>query len=459
MTAAEVVELLDEYATQTAAAVLTGSPVERVTTAHDGSFVVATGNGSWRCRAVVVATGACSTPKVPSIAGDLPGHVRQLSPIQYRRPDDAPGQHVLVVGASASGLQLAEELTIAGRQVTLAVGAHTRLPRTYRGADIHHWMDATGVLDTRYDEVDDIDKARRMPSLQLIGSPERRTLDLNALTSRGVELVGRLVGTSDGRAQFSGSLSSVCADADLKMNRLLDQIDELASTLAIPSDQRPAPTIVPEPRTAIPLSRYSTVIWATGFRPNFPYLDPGLLDRRGAIVHDGGVMTQPGMYVLGQPFLRRRKSSFLDGVGTDAVELGQSPRTAPVRHTRTPPAQAACHRCPPTSRGPHQLESQWPPDLTNTPRLNRATGRLPVCECDDRHRPGFAAGTPDTDHRVGPRSEPRAAQTAWGRCPNRDRDNSGPPRPANAGSTLGGFRADVRRSAREGHSARKSVTS
>ena len=184
MTAAEVVELLDEYATQTAAAVLTGSPVERVTTAHDGSFVVATGNGSWRCRAVVVATGACSTPKVPSIAGDLPGHLRQLSPIQYRRPDDAPGQHVLVVGASASGLQLAEELTIAGRQVTLAVGAHTRLPRTYRGADIHHWMDATGVLDTRYDEVDDIDKARRMPSLQLIGSPERRTLDLNALTSR-----------------------------------------------------------------------------------------------------------------------------------------------------------------------------------------------------------------------------------------------------------------------------------
>jgi putative flavoprotein involved in K+ transport len=323
MTAAEVVELLDEYATQTAAAVLTGSPVERVTTAHDGSFVVATGNGSWRCRAVVVATGACSTPKVPSIAGDLPGHVRQLSPIHYRRPDDAPGQHVLVVGASASGLQLAEELTIAGRQVTLAVGAHTRLPRTYRGADIHHWMEATGVLDTRYDEVDDIDKARRMPSLQLIGSPERRTLDLNALTSRGVELVGRLVGTSDGRAQFSGSLSSVCADADLKMNRLLDQIDELATTLAIPSDERPAPTIVPEPRTAIPLSRYSTVIWATGFRPNFPYLDPGLLDRRGAIVHDGGVMIQPGMYVLGQPFLRRRKSSFLDGVGADAVELGR----------------------------------------------------------------------------------------------------------------------------------------
>ena len=183
MTAAEVVEFLDEYATQTAAAVLTGSPVERVTTAHDGSFIVATGNGSWRCRAVVVATGACSTPKVPSIAGDLPSHLRQLSPIQYRRPDDAPGPHVLVVGASASGLQLAEELTTAGRQVTLAVGAHTRLPRTYRGADIHHWMDATGVLDTRYDDVDDIDKARRMPSLQLIGSPERRTLPMSSPTS------------------------------------------------------------------------------------------------------------------------------------------------------------------------------------------------------------------------------------------------------------------------------------
>ncbi|HEX9258758.1 MAG TPA: NAD(P)-binding domain-containing protein [Acidimicrobiales bacterium] len=321
LTASEVVDFLDAYATRVDAPVLTATSVERVTTADDGSFVLATGRGPWTCRAVVVATGACSTPNIPSLAGDLPGHLQQLSPIHYRRPEDTPQGRVLVVGASASGLQLAEELALAGRQVTLAVGSHTRLPRTYRGLDIHRWMDAIGLLDMRYDEVEDIGKARRLPSLQLVGSSERRTLDLNALTAIGVELVGRLAGTSDDRAQFSGSLANLCADADLKMGRLLDRIDDLADAGGLPRQERPQPTFVPEPRTVIALSAYSSVIWATGFRPHFPFLDPRLLDRRGAIVHDGGVMAEPGMYVLGQPFLRRRKSQFLDGLGPDAVDL------------------------------------------------------------------------------------------------------------------------------------------
>ncbi len=320
MTASEVIDVLAGYAERHAAPIVTGATVERVRTA-DGGFVVDSSRGSWRCRAVVVATGACSTPRIPAAAGDLPGHLRQLSPIHYRNPGDASDGRVLVVGASASGLQLAEELAAAGRPVTLAVGAHTRLPRTYRGLDIHRWMDDLGVLDTPYDEVEDIGKARRLPSLQLVGSPERRSLDLNALTTRGVELVGRLVGASDGRAQCSGSLANLCADADLKMGRLLDQIDVLADERGLPTDERPPPTLVPEPRTNIPLADYSTVIWATGFRPHFPFLEPHLLDRRGAIVHDGGVMAQPGMYVLGQPFLRRRKSSFLEGIGADAVDL------------------------------------------------------------------------------------------------------------------------------------------
>lgn len=355
--APEVVDLLGGYARCNRAPVLTGTPVERVTTAHDGTFIVATSRGSWRCRAVVVATGACSTPKIPWLAGALPGHLQQMAPIHYRRPDDVPGGRVLVVGASASGLQLAEELAVAGRSVTVAVGAHTRLPRTYRGLDIHRWMDVLGLLDVRYDEVDDIGKARRLPSLQLVGSPERRTLDLNALTSLGVELVGRLVGTSEDRAQCSGSLANLCADADLKMGRLLDQIDEVADARGLPSDERPSPTIVPEPRTVLPLSAYSSVIWATGFRPSFPFLDARMLDRRGAVVHDGGVMAQPGLFLLGQPFLRRRKSSFLDGVGADAVDLSahlahhlsgsRLGRKTPLRHSPAhPPSQASRHVVP-----------------------------------------------------------------------------------------------------------------
>jgi putative flavoprotein involved in K+ transport len=375
MTASEVIDLLDGYARRNAAPVLTRTPVRRVMAAHDGTLVVATGRGSWRCRAVVVATGACSTPKIPTLAGDLPGHLRQFASIHYRRPEDVPEGRVLVVGASASGLQLAEELAVAGRPVTLAVGAHTRLPRTYRGFDIHRWMDALGLLDARYDEAEDIDKTRRLPSLQLIGSPERRTLDLNALTSLGVELVGRLVATSGGRAYCSGSLANLCADADLKMGRLLDQIDEVADVDGLPAEARPRPTVVAEPRTMIPLSGYSTVIWAAGFRPHFPFLEPHLLDRRGAIVHDGGVMTQRGMYVLGQPFLRRRKSSFLEGVGVDAADLsghlaghvagkrscGSWPSVVGARRPRAEPVSAGSPAATRDRGGPDHV---LPPDHT-----------------------------------------------------------------------------------------------
>ena len=186
-------------------------------------------------------------------------------------------------------------------------------------------MDAVGQLDDRYDEMDDIVRARRLPSLQLIGSPEKRTLDLNALAESGVGLVGRLVGVASGKAQLSGSLANVCAAADLKQARLLDLIDEYATQNLPDADldtpHRPEPTSVGTPPTVLDLDAFNTVIWATGFKPEYPWLDRHLLDRKGAIRHDGGVMEEPGMYMLGMPFTRRRKSSFLDGVGPDAQFL------------------------------------------------------------------------------------------------------------------------------------------
>jgi putative flavoprotein involved in K+ transport len=318
-------------------------------TATGRGFAVSTDSGRWHGRAVVIAPGASSDPRIPAIASGLPGHLTQLTPIAYRNPDQLPPGGVLVVGASASGAQIAEELQRSGRQVTLAVGEHVRLPRTYRGRDIHWWMDTIGLLDERYDEMDDITRARRLPSLQLVGSPERRTLDLNALSAAGVRLVGRLVGLGNGSAQFSGSLANVCASADLKQGRLLDEIDRHAAGRGLEPEigppDRPLPTVVPMPVNEIPLGCFETVIWATGFRPRYPWLEPHLLDRKGAIVHDGGVMAQPGMYVLGLPFGRRRKSSFLDGVGPDAVDLSAhlarhlaSPRSMLVVPTNLSPA-------------------------------------------------------------------------------------------------------------------------
>lgn len=324
MTGSEVVGLLQDYRRGFDAPVLTNTTVEAVRSTATG-FTVATDQGEIRSKAVVIATGACSTPKIPALAAELPVGIRQLAPIHYRNPDEIDDGRVLVVGASASGAQIADELRRSGREVTLAVGEHVRLPRTYRGMDIHWWMDRIGLLDDRFDEVEDLVRARRLPSLQLIGSPEQRTLDLNSLHSAGVDLVGRFAGLSGSRAQFSGSFANHCSAADLKLRRLLDTIDENATASGLDAElsapERPSSTIVPTAATTLDLRDVQTVVWATGFRPNYPWLDDQLLDAKGAIRHHGGVMEQPGMYVLGLPFTRRRKSSFLDGVGPDAAEL------------------------------------------------------------------------------------------------------------------------------------------
>jgi putative flavoprotein involved in K+ transport len=234
----------------------------------------------------------------------------------------------MIVGASASGIQLAREIHASGRRVVLSVGEHVRMPRTYRGRDIQWWMDAIGAMDVRSDAIEDVERARRLPSLQLVGTPERVTVDLNSLRKVGVELVGRLVSLRNGKAQFSGSLANHCALADLKMNRLLASIDDWvrANNFAdrFTAPQRYEPTnIEPDTKLGLDLSDggIRTVIWATGYRPDYSWLDVSVLDRKSRIRHDGGVVPAPGMYVLGLPFMRRRKSSFIDGVGDDAADL------------------------------------------------------------------------------------------------------------------------------------------
>jgi putative flavoprotein involved in K+ transport len=321
LTMPEVVELIEGYAKVVDAPVQAQTTVTAVRPAPEG-FTVQTDRGPWQARTVVLASGAYTAAAVPAVGGGVPPGITQLAMDEYRRPSQLPDGGVLVVGAAASGIQIAEEVHRSGRPVTLAVGEHVRMPRTYRGRDILAWMDATGVLDERYDEIPDLLRARTLPSMQLVGSPERATIDLNTLTERGVRLVGRLAGIRDGVAQFSGSLPNVCALADLKLGRLLDGIDDWAG--ANGDRPRPAPTRVPDPPPlTLDLRRgeIRSIVWATGFRPDLSWLDVPVLDRKGRVRHDGGVTTWPGLYVLGWPFLRRRKSTFIDGAGADAADL------------------------------------------------------------------------------------------------------------------------------------------
>ena len=234
----------------------------------------------------------------------------------------------MVVGASATGLQLAEEIQQSGRPVTIATGEHVRMPRTYRGRDILWWLDRVGISDERYDEVDDLGRARRLPSPQLVGTPENATLDLNSMLDKGAKLIGRLMGINGRVAQFSGSLRNVCALADLKMNRMLKNIDEWvdenddASSYEAP-ERFEFTRVEDSPPLMLDLDKdgIRTILWATGFRPDYSWLDVPVRDSRGMIRHDGGVAESAGLYVIGLPMLRRRKSSFIHGIEDDARDL------------------------------------------------------------------------------------------------------------------------------------------
>jgi putative flavoprotein involved in K+ transport len=328
MTMSVVVDYIAGYASAIDAPVQTQCEVTSVRVSGDG-FEVISADGEWRAATVVLASGPYHRADLPAVARDVPANVTSITPADYRNPDQLEEGGVLVVGAAATGIQLADEIQRSGRPVTLAVGGHVRLPRLYRGRDIRWWLDVAGVLNERYDEVDDVVRARHVASFQLVGSPSRATIDLNSLQEIGVRVVGRLGGiTTEGVAQFSGSLRNQCALADLKLGRLLDTLDAWSADHQLDSSfdppERSTPTEVPaNPPLMISLrsGEIKTIVWATGYRPEYPWLEVPVLDGKGRVAHDGGVTACPGLYLLGANFLRRRKSGFIDGVGEDARDI------------------------------------------------------------------------------------------------------------------------------------------
>jgi len=326
MTTSEVVAYLDEYARSFRAPLHTGVTVTRVQGRGD-SFEVQTDAGAWESSNVVIATGYCARAAVPGFAAELANDLDQLVPTQYRNPRQLRAGGVLVVGASATGIQFASEIARTGQQVILAVGNHTRMPRRYRGRDIMAWLDEMGVLAETADQVPDIQASRRQPSLQLVGNEAGGSLDLQVVQQHGVRIVGRMTGASGHQACFSDDLADSIGHAERKMHGMLDRIDLhlscLRLTRAFPVEPRPRAVAVPTAPRAVNLRDrgVNTVVWATGFRREYPWLQIPVLDAKGEIIHRGGVTARPGLYVLGLHFMRRRNSAFLDGVGADAADL------------------------------------------------------------------------------------------------------------------------------------------
>lgn len=321
MTAADFAGSLRRYARSFAAPVLERTAVEEVRTAPGGGYLVRTDRGCWAAANVVIATGYFASPRVPAFADRLPPGVVQLSPDGYRGPWQVPAGTVLVVGASASGVQIADELQQAGRHTIVAVGAHTRLPRRYRDRDILWWLDRLGSLDRTVDQlpVAERERALREPSLQLAGTG--RAVDLPALRERGVRLAGRLAGVDpDGTLRFADDLAENMAAADARLGRVLADIDEYAGTRGrapqpVAAAARGAPSRLLRPGR----DHLSAVVWATGFRPRYPWLEVPVLDATGRLRHRRGVTPAAGLYAVGLRFQHRRSSTWIDGARHDAA--------------------------------------------------------------------------------------------------------------------------------------------
>jgi putative flavoprotein involved in K+ transport len=329
MSIPELVAFFERYAFVSRAPILTNTTVERVERSGR-SFQVTTNRGMWRADAVVIATGFCAYPRVPEASRGLSAAMTQVVPPAYRRPDQLPEGGVLIVGASSTGIQLADEIQRSGRQVTLAVGRHIRLPRYYRGHDIFWWLDRLGALDQSADTVAAIEASKHQPSLQLVGKPDHSSLNLAILHEAGVRLVGRVSQIEGHHVRFADDLVATTAAADLKMAEVQSRIDTYITIMGVDADA-PAPF---QPTWPLSLNAPTmvnleadgirTVIWATGYRRAYPWLHVPVLDRDGEIIHQGGVTAVPGLYVVGMPFQRRRNSSFIDGVGEDACVIGQA---------------------------------------------------------------------------------------------------------------------------------------
>jgi len=325
MSATEFADHLSGYARSFDAPVQPQTAVTRVEDISTG-FRVRTDRGDWTARTVVIATGYHSRAKVPSLSGGLAPRITQLTASHYRSPSTLPDEGILVVGASASGVQIAYELALAGRRVVLAVGSHTRLPRRYRGRDILWWLDRIGALDRDIDDVPDAEAARSEPSLQLVATSEARGVDLGVLEATGVSLVGRLRALDGTVATFADDLPATMAGARERLTRVLGQIDRYAAeapgtAVGLP-DPPPVLAAPPAPST-VDLRRagITGVIWATGFRPSYPWLAVPVLNRDGRIRHRRGVTEVPGLYAIGLRFQSRRNSTFIDGARYDAHDL------------------------------------------------------------------------------------------------------------------------------------------
>jgi putative flavoprotein involved in K+ transport len=323
----EAVGLLDGFAR--GLPVHTGTEVLSVE-AGDGGYDVVTPAGRLTARAVVAASGGQRRPLIPGLSAALPADIHQIHAGHYRNPAALPPGAVLVVGSGQSGMQIATDLVLGGREVLLATSQVARVPRRYRGRDCHEWGVELGLYDQSAEAVRDPAEFGR-PHPMLSGAHGGQTLSYQQLARDGVRLLGRLAGADGGTLGFGPELPRNIQHADqgaAQFRRLVDEYVTRAGIAAPPPDtepaERPEPASGEAPRTLnARAERISTVLWCTGFGPDTGWLRVPVLRPDGAVEHARGATAFPGLYVAGHPWLSNRGSGLLYGVAADAARIAQ----------------------------------------------------------------------------------------------------------------------------------------
>ena len=288
--------------------------------ADDGGFLLSMPSGTLKARAVVVATGAYQRPHRPAGGELLPGDVVQLFAEEYTNPTALQPGAVLVVGSGQTGCQLAEEIHRSGRKVFLACGRCVWVPRRLQGHDIFWWMIESGFMDRTPDKLPS-PMARLLGNPQATGHDGGRDLNFRILHDMGIELLGRYVGAEGSELHFA---DDVAASVDFGDARLIDlmkfvEADCAAKGIDSPTFEIPPPLrINTRARLDIAKDRIGTVIWTSGYRPDYRWVKFPVFDQMGFPVQAEGRTTVPGLYFMGVHWMRKGKSSILYGVGEDA---------------------------------------------------------------------------------------------------------------------------------------------
>jgi putative flavoprotein involved in K+ transport len=324
----QIVDYFTTYAEAIAAPVRCGVAVTRLHRQDSGvGFRAETSQGAVVANNVVAATGPFQLPSYPGIVPPEAG-IFQVHASGYRNPEQLPEGAVLVVGAGASGAQIADELLRADRQVFLSVGGHVRAPRRYRGHDLVWWMDALGMWDTPAENP----PQAHIP-LPVSGAYGGETVDFRRLAIRGLVPLGRVEGFRAGVMHFAQDLASSLAKGDMSYLSFLDAADAYAVRKGLKLPEEPAARIIEPDRPWIVDSfrkidfreaGIGAIVWATGYTLDFSWLDVPVFDEHGWPMHNHGVTDVPGLYFLGLPWLSTRASSFIWGLGHDASRLADN---------------------------------------------------------------------------------------------------------------------------------------